>query len=181
MSSTITSAAQTSTNAIPNLHGGAHPATPRLAGIICGSCVGLAWTICFIYWWWHRAEEKQARAEMEAARRSKEKEFRAKYPPGSKILSDRRVSVTSRPRSSADKPRPDTNGRPISPTSEVGRAGSPSSGIRQPGSPTRARSPPGRRAGHGHVQEYTATHVPLTPMAEVTTKEEAGPQPPPKS
>jgi len=56
--------AATSTNAIPNLHGGAHPATPKLAGIICGAGILFAWTLCLIYWVWQRRRENQDIAEI---------------------------------------------------------------------------------------------------------------------
>jgi len=173
---TSSAAAQTTTQAIPNLHGGRNPATPKLAGIICGACLLFGWTVCFIYWWWHRPEEIRAREEMMILRRQKEKEFRAMYPPGSKVPG-RRTSTVSRPRSSIEKPL----GRATSPTSGVGRTGGPSSPTR----PTRDRpiSPPStlrapnhqtpHRGGH-HGQDYTAGHIQLEPMAEVTTKEENG-------
>jgi len=166
---TSSAPAQTSSNAIPNLHGGSHPATPKLAGIICGACVFFAWTVCFIYWWWHRDEEVRAREEMMVLRRQKEKDYRAMYPPGSKIVG-RRASNISRPRSSVEKPL----GRATSPTSGVGRAGSPSSPTR----PTRERAPNHQPHPPGHhAQEYTAGHIQLEPMAEVTTKEEGGYRP----
>ncbi|KAG9010837.1 hypothetical protein FRB94_009744 [Tulasnella sp. JGI-2019a] len=63
---TAVSASSTSTNSIPNLHGGAHPATPKLAGIICGSCVLFAWTICLLYWYRGHRKEVQDLKEMEA-------------------------------------------------------------------------------------------------------------------
>ncbi|KAG8908018.1 hypothetical protein FRB99_000836 [Tulasnella sp. 403] len=71
-SRTSSAPAHTSSNAIPNLHGGAHPATPKLAGIVCGSCILFAWTVCLIYWWWNRRKEKQDLAELEANRKLKE-------------------------------------------------------------------------------------------------------------
>ncbi|KAG8927848.1 hypothetical protein FRC02_007712 [Tulasnella sp. 418] len=58
MSLTSSSAAHaTTTNTVPNLKGGANPATPMLAGIVCGACVGVAWIVAFFYWWWNRKNE----------------------------------------------------------------------------------------------------------------------------
>ncbi len=89
----------------------AHPATPHLAGIVCGSCVLFAWTVCLIYWYLNRRRERReelAEKEKEleaqdtleipvppirrARTRSKSPDTRRKYPPGTRVLGDKKKS-----------------------------------------------------------------------------------------
>jgi hypothetical protein len=37
----------------------ANPATPMLAGIVCGSAIAFAWTVCLIYWYINRKRERE--------------------------------------------------------------------------------------------------------------------------
>jgi len=146
MSSTTTSApAASSTNAIPNLHGGAHPATPKLAGIICGSSILFAWTVCLIYWWWNRRREKQDQAEAAANRKMRELDG-SKGPPLRRGRSRGSQTFRRYPQEKATV-RSDPRSAPMV------------SGGNATSSPTRPELP--------HVMSG-----PLTPMTEVPTKDE---------
>lgn len=191
---TSSAPAQTSTNAIPNLKGGyvrkrlrsqrvdrmlmlvyhlplahrsshsAHPATPKLAGIICGSSIlfgarGLrnpesrraasltplsfrtAWTVCLIYWWWNRRKEKKVAAEV----------LRMKV-----LRADATASPVAR--------RSRANSRRYPPNTTV---------LERPTSPSESRrSGEGRRPDHVHgPSRHPGT---LTPMAEVPSRFENG-------
>lgn len=202
---TVSAPAQTTTHVIPNLEGGANPATPKLAGIITGSCILLAWVVCFIYWWWNRRREKQDLAEMEANRKMKEVNGRIspayvttgpmrrtrsranstpmrKYPPGTRLGDDKSdgerptSGVTSVPVGrNRTSTRSTVGARTQSPIEMDSRSRSP---------PSKARRPLEGPHHHGRAEvPVEPPHHgtgPLTPMKEVPTRDEV-PEPPPKS
>jgi len=150
---TASAAPTKTTNAIPNLKGGANPATPKLAGIICGASILLAWTVCLIYWWWNRRREKQDAVE---ALRMKELQANETASP--------RPRRSSRAAASGPMRRypPNTT---VLPGAE--RATSPE-GIR---SGEGRRSFEMRRPDHVGASAHPGT---LTPMAEVPSRLENG-------
>ncbi|KIO21361.1 hypothetical protein M407DRAFT_245501 [Tulasnella calospora MUT 4182] len=199
---TVSAPAQTTTHTIPNLKGGANPATPKLAGIITGSCVLLAWVVCFIYWWWNRRREKQGLAEMEANQKMKEVNGRISpsyvttgpmrrtrsraassatrlYPPGTAHADDKSegeratLAAVAGDRNRASI-RASDGPRAQSPTAVDSRSKSP---------PSRGRRPlePSHHHGRAELPGEPPHHGtgPLTPMKEVPTRDEA-PSPPPK-
>jgi len=139
------------TNAIPNLKGGANPATPKLAGIICGSSILLAWTVCLIYWWWNRRREKRDAAE---AHRIKE------------LKADETASPAARrPRANTGPQRRYPPNTTVLPMTE--RATSPEGRTSGEG----RRSFETKRLDHGGASRHPGN---LTPMAEVPSRLETG-------
>lgn len=193
----------------PNLYSGllrqccsANPATPKLAGIITGSCILLAWVVCFIYWWWNRRREKQALAELEANQKMKQVQGRISpsYVTTGPMRRSRAVSSASQryPRRATqgdDKSEGERSATMISAapggrnratvrSSDDPRAQSPTAvDSRSRSPPTRGRKPlePSHHHGRGELSGDPPHYGtgPLTPMREVPTRDEA-PELPPK-
>ncbi|KAG8843443.1 hypothetical protein FRB96_004040 [Tulasnella sp. 330] len=180
---TTVSAAATSTNAIPNLHGGAHPATPKLAGIVCGSCILFAWTVCLIYWYWNRRKELQDLKEIEANEEKNGVTYSRRRAAADRLqrIESAEQKEREKHRRHAEMKRADSakkleelarSEQPLIPNGAP-PAGSSAADAAYPNEKETHYPPPmansAERAG-GHVQDWERHH--LTPMQEVPTRDE---------